>query len=139
MANVKVLLAWLAVAGVALTTCPADYTIPNLMTDSRELTSEDATQQFTYTLPSTMPATPSVAVAVQDFSLNPAQPTSFSLLPHRITTSSVLFDYSHNQAWRRLRIKFYLGASTLMRSQSGTTAHRCTHGSVGYSHPQRNL
>ena len=65
MTAVRVLLATCALFTLALSSCPANYAIPYLVADSRELTGQQMSQQFEYSLPAAMPATPTVAIGTR--------------------------------------------------------------------------
>ena len=48
--TMRLLLACLTLAVFALASCPADYTLPDLVADSRELTVVNQSQHFSYPL-----------------------------------------------------------------------------------------
>ena len=63
MKYINFLLISVAIVGVVLASCPADYSIPYLVADTRQLTSHQSGKNFQYALPAAMSQTPSVAIS----------------------------------------------------------------------------
>ena len=110
------LLASLTLISVVLASCPTNYAIPNLVADSLQITvaqpKANSSQNHQYTMASPMPVDPSVAIALQDFSVSSVVAHDFYIIPSKVSTTSIVFTFAYTTPiWTKIRFNFWASAN----------------------------
>ena len=111
------LLASLTLISVVLASCPTNHAIPNLVADSLQINiaqpKVNSSQSHQYTMVSPMSVDPSVAIALQDFSVSSVVAHAFYIIPSKISTTSIVFTFAYTTPiWTKIRFNFWASASS---------------------------